>query len=364
VSRTARWIAVSIVGVGVFALTWWLAESLFGMDRGTAQAFAGLAVALATVPAGWWFAQDTRREDRPRRPVPTVVVVIVAIVVAVVGLQLWRTTDGLGGDPDRDGGTEQVGEGDAQTVTVDKAVWYSGLKVTVGRVSYDPTGDKQVVAEVKLANDATDDFDAYRFKASLHSGGQFYEGSIRENNPVPALATSAYHLEFRVDTLDGGLAAATLLLGRGDEAQAVVPLGDGELVTNEPRVVLRNSKVSTRDLRLTKLTCQLRADFMRNPRQTDKGQYVLGCTFDLRYVGGSLHWFRVQNVRLRLPDGTSVSPVEPPYELMQDDRIIHGVYAGFTFAWPAPGTYTLQIVDLDDDPKPSRSNTYDVPFTA
>jgi hypothetical protein len=49
---------------------------------------------------------------------------------------------------------------------------------------------------------------------------------------------------------------------------------------------------------------------------------------------------------------------------MQDDRIIHGVYAGFTFAWPAPGKYVLQIVDPDNDPEPSRANTYDVPFTA
>jgi hypothetical protein len=363
-SRAARWIAVCIAGVGVFAFTWWLAETVFGVDRGTAQAFAGLAVALATVPAGWWFAKEIRDDDRHRRPVPTAVVVIVTLVLAAIGAQLWRTTSGRGDGDGRDGGTARIGDGDTQSVTVNKTVWYSGLKVTVGKVSYDPTADEQVVADVTLANEASDGYQPYLFKVSLHSGGQFYQGDLRESNPVPALATSRYHLQFRVDSLDGGLGAATLLFGRGEEAQPAIPLGDGEPVANEPRVVLSSAKVSTRDLRLTKLSCQLRADFLRNPRQADKGQYVLGCTFDVRYVGTILHWFRGANMRLRLPDGTSVSPAEAPYELMQDDQIIHGVYAGFTFAWPAPGRYVLQIVDPDNDPAPTRSNTYDLPFTA
>ena len=57
-SRPQRWVMVSLVGVAIFAGTWWFAESVLGTDRGTAQALAGLAVALVTVPAGWWFALD------------------------------------------------------------------------------------------------------------------------------------------------------------------------------------------------------------------------------------------------------------------------------------------------------------------
>jgi hypothetical protein len=197
-------------------------------------------------------------------------------------------------------------------VNIGKTVWHEGLKVTVTKLAFNATQDP-----------------------SLH-----------------------------IAALDRGLGAGTLLFGRGTEAQAVMPVGAGELVANEPRVVLTNVKVKHRDLRLTLHSCELRADLLEYiQRQTAKGEYVLSCWFDLQYIGNSLHWFRVENMRLKLPDGTTISALEPPNELMQDDRIIHGVYTGFSFTWPAPGQYFLQIVDPHGDERPSAANTYQIPFT-
>jgi hypothetical protein len=379
VSRALRWVVISIVGVGVFAVTWWLTEAVIGVDRGTAQALAGLAVALVTLPAGWWFALDPSahgqgpaaseggHRGRRRGLLPALVAALVILVVG--GAVLLRRgpthgSDGAGYGPRS--GASTAAAGDKQRADVNKTVWYAGLKVTIGTVTFDAARRPQLIAGVRLENEATANFDPYYFDVSYKSGTQFIAGHITESNPVPALTTSDYQLGFDVDAdqLGGALTAGSFVLGKGDEAQAVVPIGPGELVANAPRTVLNPGKVTIHDLVLTFTGCELRADFVQTQRQTSKGQYVLGCRFDLQYTArNSLRWFRVQNMRLRLPDNTSISAEVPPDELLTDNRVIPGVYAGFTFAWPMPGSYVLQIVDPQGNETPSPANTRDLPFT-
>jgi hypothetical protein len=248
-------------------------------------------------------------------------------------------------------------------VTVAKTVWYAGLKVTVGTVSYSAARRPSLIADVRLDNQSTHDYDLSDLDVSVKSDNQFTVGRAAESNPVPALAASDYHLEFQVGRLGGGLGAATIFLGKGNEAQAVVPVGAGELIANEPRIVIHDLKVTHRDLVLTVTTCEVRADFVGKQRQTAKDQQVLGCFLDVRFTGRGLHWFRTENMRLRLPDGTSISAAVPPYELMQDGSSVAGVYVGFTFKASTPGSYLLQVVDAHGDEAPAAANTYAVPFT-
>ncbi len=152
-SRGQRWAVISGGGIAVFALTWWFVEAGLGLDRSSAQAFAGLAVALVSVPAGWWFALapsparsavDSRSaadtapavDTRPRSRWAAVLTVVIVLAVGIGGATLWRNADRSGS-----GGTGDGGSGDgppsAQSVTVNRTVWYEGIRITVGSVSYD-----------------------------------------------------------------------------------------------------------------------------------------------------------------------------------------------------------------------------------
>src|SRR5262245_32625793 len=279
-SRGASWAVVSVFGVAVFTLTWWVAEAVFALDRGTAQAFAGLAVALATVPAGWWFALDpsaaggqASRADqslmpgqeppapadrsRPRTTWPAVLTVAVVGIVCLAGVELWqkagRRSDG--NDPIT---TNQSPV--AQSVAVNKSLWYEGMKITVGDVSYNPARDS-VVAELRLQNLSNTSYDLFFFDVSLKVSNQFVGGILSEINPIPALSTADYHMSFQVFDLVGPLGGTTLVFGEGDEVQSLVPVGAGEVVANEPRQVLKDVTVTTRDLVLKFSSCQVGADF-------------------------------------------------------------------------------------------------------
>jgi hypothetical protein len=368
VSRALRWVVISVVGVGVFALTWWLTEAFIGVDRGTAQSLAGLAVALVTLPAGWWFGlepptpgqgssgNDAKQRSRKTTRVAALMTVLIILIVGGIAV-LWRgPAHGLVDAANGQGS----GAGKKQGMNVDQTVWYAGLKVTVKTVTFDPARQPQLTAEVVLDNQATHDFDPYYFQVSFKTGTQFIAGGIIEPNKVPALTPNvAYHMGFEVDHLDGALSAGSFVLGKGSEVQAIVPIGPGQPVANEPRTVIEPVKFALGDLVLTLSGCELRGDFVGTQNQADKGQYVLGCVFDLQYTGNGFLGFTDKNMQLLLPDGSTIGPKVPPSELLGRNDSASGVYAGFSFAWPTHGSYVLHMVNPQDDGTPS----HDLSFT-
>jgi hypothetical protein len=377
-SRTQRWIVVSAVGIGAFALIWWLTENVFAMDRGTAQALAGLAVALITVPAGWWFAQEQKPApapttvDTPSRParrwLPTIVVTLAILVVGIGGLQfLDRPKDGTTGQPPP-GSSSPSGPANARSVTVGKTVWYDGLKVTVTTASYDP--DKNVVtAGLQLENQSATDFSTGNMDVHLKTGDRTYTGGTGTSNSVLGRSSASSVLTFVVNGFTGDLTTAQIIFGRGDQVQAVVPLGEGTLVANEPKTVISGHKLTASQVTVTFTTCELRGDYLgalREAGQADHGQYVLGCTFNAVYTGtfAGGHYFGAEKLRLILPDGTTVSPAHPAVQLLNPSVPVTGVYAGFTFPWPAPGSYVLQLVDRNDASDPvTADNSASISFT-
>jgi hypothetical protein len=238
-------------------------------------------------------------------------------------------------------------------------VWYRGLKVTVREVSYDPSAENQVTAQLRLENEARADLDPYLVRVYVRTGTQYYPGGIVETNPVLALTTSDYHAAFAVDRLNGTLTDAALVFGDGNQVQSVVPLGDGPLVANQPQTVLTSQDFTFHGLKLHIDSCEVRGDFLQNARQANKGDYVVSCSFDVSLPGGGVHWFDVRNFKLQLPRGTAVSSTEPPYELMTDSSVHEHVYVGFTFALPMSGDYVLQVLDPQDD----FTDSYDLRFT-
>jgi hypothetical protein len=364
VSRTTRWMVVAVVGITAFAVTWWLAESAFGLDRGTAQAIAGLVVGLITVPAGWWFALDPPANRQPvttadtvsqtgrtRAGQPVVIGVIVVVLIALVGVLYRNSPEARGSDAAASGSTAK-----AQTVTVNKSVWYRGLKVTVGQVSYDPNAENQVTARLRLENEARSDLDPYLIRMFFRTGTQYFRGDTAESNPIQVLTTSDYRGEFAVDQLNGAFTDAALVFGEGSEVQAVVPLGGGAVVANQPRSVLTSRDFTFHEFKLHIDGCEVRGDFLQNQRQANKGEYVFGCTLSVSLPAGGIHWFDERNLKLQLPNGTAVSAAEPPDELLTDSGIHKYVYTGFTFDWPMPGRYVLQVLD----PQSEFTDTYDI----
>jgi hypothetical protein len=347
-----------------------LTEAFIGVDRGTAQSLAGLAVALVTLPAGWWFGLDpptpgqgssgngAKRRSRKTILVAALMTVLIVLIVGGIGV-LWRgPAHGLVDAANGQGSGS--GTGKKQGMNVDKTVWYAGLKVTVKTVTFDPAKQPQLTAEVELDNQATNDFDPYYFHVSFKTGSQFIAGGIIEPNKVPALTPNVvYHMGFDVDHLDSALSAGSFVLGKGSEVQAIVPIGPGQPVANEPRTVIEPAKFTLGHLVLTLSGCELRGDFVGTQNQADKGRYVLGCVFDLQYTGDGFLWFTDKNMQLLLPDGSKIGPKVPPSELLRHGNSDSGVYAGFTFAWPAHGSYVLHVANLQDDGTPS----HDLSFT-
>ena len=242
-----------------------------------------------------------------------------------------------------------------QVLQVDKTVWYGGLKLTFGEVAYDPDpeADTRLTAKVLIENLSGNDYRP-NLPILFSTGDQQYDGTLTQNTLVGGRQQSRFDLEFRVDDL-AGLAGSSFIIGRGDEAQTTVPLGDGELVANEPRNILATvPKLKVGDLSMRIDTCDLRADMVPNHNQAKRDHLVLACFIDAQAPGATVagHYFGEANLRLKLPDGTVVGPTESPNEVLTS-AIEPDTYAAFMIQWPAPGNYALQVVDAHNDGKKS-----------
>jgi hypothetical protein len=183
---------------------------------------------------------------------------------------------------------------------------------------------------------------------------------------VAARQKSTIHFDFDVaQRLGGSLTQGTFLVGRGDEARAVVPVGPGDLTAFEPKVVLKDKKIVHRDLVITFAVCELRGGFDDWHGQAKKGYLALTCSVDLQYTGGGSagHYVGEGNFRLGLPDGTEIGPTVAPNEAMYSANVVPDRYLGFMIKWPAPGTYVLRVVDVHGGERRTSSSVYEIPIT-
>ncbi|MFG2037294.1 Hsp70 family protein [Dactylosporangium sp. NPDC048998] len=238
---------------------------------------------------------------------------------------------------------------DQQTVQVDKSVWYTQYKITVGKLTYDATADsKKLTAEVVVENLGRRNDTPY-FPMVFSVGGQQYTGSFRETTSVAAGQKSNYNLDFSVyDPLKASISTGEFIFGDGDREQPKIPLGGGDVVAYEPVNLVKDKKVTVHDVTATFTTCDLRGGFFDYNGQAKKGYRVVMCKVDIQYTGKSSEYVGEEHFRLGAVDGTELGPVTAPNEGLYGGQVAVGTDLAFQVKADAPGTYKLRLVDLGD----------------
>jgi hypothetical protein len=331
-----------------------------------------------------------RRRGRWTLPIAAAVAVLLLIAAGIGGVELLNRTSGThtnngpsgnsrgnnpGGNAPSGGasiGSDLGGGQDAkpgarqQSATVNKTIWYAGLKITFGTVSYDADKDPQLSVETVMENlgdkDVRPDIDIV-----FSAGGQTFNGRPREfSTTVASGQKSNVHLDFQVlQPINGSIMQGTFTIGRGDEAQAVVPVGSGNLVAYEPKVILTDKKVVAGTLTVVYTKCELRGGFTEWHGQAKRGNAALTCLVDIQCPGGcaSGKYVGEETFRLGLPDGTEVGPTVAPNEALYSANVVPNTYLGYMIKWPAPGAYILRVVNIPLGQKRSPANTYELPIT-
>ncbi|MER7007026.1 Hsp70 family protein [Dactylosporangium sp. NPDC000555] len=300
------------------------------------------------------------------------VVAVLVLLLGVGGVAAWKAvSDSKPSDPrtnsgPRGGRTTGSGGGagsgalpadtknaksgvDHQTVQVDKSVWYGPFKITVGKLTYDPTvTSKKLSAEVVVENLGTRNDTPY-IPAIFSVGGQQYNGSFRENSTVASGQKSNYNLDFSVyDPLKVDIATGEFIFGAGDREQPKIPLGGGDVVAYAPVNLIKDKKATVRDTTATFTTCDLRGGFFDYNSQAKKGYRVIMCKVDIQYTGKSSKYVGKESFRLLAVDGSELGPTTGPNEALSGGQVAVGTDLAFQVKADAPGTYKLRLVDLGD----------------
>ncbi|WP_432835386.1 Hsp70 family protein [Dactylosporangium sp. CA-092794] len=303
------------------------------------------------------------------------VVAVCVLLLGVGGVAAYRAVSDNSSTPDRAAGSGSGGGGnrgsggggdagsggqaastkearpgaDQQTVQVNKSVWYAQYKITVGKLTYDANADShKLSAELVVENLGEKDQTPY-VNAVFSVGGQQFTGSLRESTTVAGGQKSNYNLDFGVyEKLKASIATGEFLFGEAGEAQAKIPLGGGPVVDYAPVNLVKDKKVTVKDLVVTYTTCDLRGGFFDYNGQAKNGYRAITCKVDIQYTGSSSHYVGADNFRLGQPDGTELGPTTAPNEALSGSQVAVGTDLGFQVKADAPGTYKLRLVDLDD----------------
>jgi hypothetical protein len=251
---------------------------------------------------------------------------------------------------------EPTEEATDETVDIDQTFWHSGWKVTLGEatVAEGDFGARVVTIDATFEN-LGEDTAAFDSQLVLTSGGNSYADTSPEHElpRVPAELSGEGVIAIHVDeefTFDD----ATLVVGRAENNQAVVPLGPGgdELVTLEPQEIAVSGDVTAGAVKATVERAELRADLPDQHSITEEGTLVLTVYFSVTPSAGiQLGQGLIQdpNVALKLPDGTSVAVRDDGLsgvnELLQgkEGTTISGLSVRFDVPEPAEGQYAFVL---------------------
>jgi hypothetical protein len=339
----------------------------------------------------------TRRHAQAARrsPVRWIVAAAAALVLlggvgAVTAVMLAGDDNDAGGNPAAQGGGTgkngdanqiqpangaKLGDGGAAqsgTYTVNKTVWYQGLKVTVKTVSYDQANvDKPLSMDVSVENVGTDGQNNVRYtEVYFASDGTITEGRVEEIQSLPGKATSNGTFVFKPQKAVTDLRKGELSIGGADEVQPKIPFGDlTKTVALEPKKVagpVDEQRSGVLGMKLNQ--CEQRADYPAKHHQAKKDYMMVVCDVDLKsYKEGIYdHGVWESNFRLKLPDGTTTSPEQFNAVLLSSNDLEQGVPLSFVIRWPASGAYVLQFYDagrLGGDPPDDARPIKEVPMT-
>jgi molecular chaperone DnaK len=319
-----------------------------------------------------------RRRQRRTGLVLTSLLAVVVLLGALIGIKIWQSgnddPDTLTGDQPSSGAdspTKDAPAGaDRQSATINKAVWYGVFKLKFETVTYDKDNSPQLSVSVLVQNLGDDNVSPYTGIPMTYTlAGATSTADASQSGAVQGGQST--RMTFDVHSLDvtGSIANGTFTVGGGDKAQAVVPVGKGNLVAYEPKVVLANKVVRFRNVVVKYKRCELRGGLFDYTGQVAKDHRGLLCLLDVQYTGtsgGGLYFGGLPGaeVQLGLPDGTEIGPRQGPNEALYGNPVHANVWAGFEIDTPVAGSrYELRIVYVLAGEKRTASSVHVTPIT-
>jgi hypothetical protein len=232
-------------------------------------------------------------------------------------------------------------------------VWYAGLVVALGTATAELDERGGTVTVDAVFQNPTADVVTFSSPIRLTAGGSAFDLTRESKLPdIPAGGGSTVSLTFAVagrSSVDD----AVIRIGRSEDHQALVPLQPGPVptLTLEPQVLDVKGTVSAGDLRLALRSGTQRWDLPDWLEELPHAGEAVTLIYDVGYrgtfSGGAA--FTGDNVLLRLPDGTTLSPRRDgrsqSVALIKPGAIVRGLMSRFEIPSGVPGTYALILVN-------------------
>jgi hypothetical protein len=236
--------------------------------------------------------------------------------------------------------------------------WYAGLVLTFdGAISTLDAKGGPVAVELTLANPGPEEL-GLGGPIRLVAGDRAVEPSRDTPIPsVPAGGSVSTTIVFPVER-DFDVPGATIVIGRAEEHQAIVPLVPGSggsgfaaTVTLEPATFELAGAAQVRDLLVTLRSAELRSDLPDWGTQLPRGSVALSLTYDVAFrsdfVGGFP--FTAENLSLLLPDGRAISARadghSAPALVVGPRAVVDGLTSRFEVPAPGIGAYRLLVTN-------------------
>jgi hypothetical protein len=309
-------------------------------------------------PAQPPLAQPPRRSGRRRWAlIAALAVVLLASGLAVQqGLRLLndnktgtstQRSPGLGNATSRAGTSAGIVE---QSLDIKKTVWYAGRKFTLDRARY---GAGRLQVDVSVENlSAKDDDVVWNVPVYFAADGHGTPGKVAGIRTVPGGSTVKGTFDFVPGQPISELKAGVVSIGDSGTVQASVPLTDPSRATAlEPKRLDHSSgQYPVGRVLYTVHHCDLRGDYPTTHVQAPKGSYLVVCGLDVKCLQEHGDSIGATDFRLKLPDGSLVTASMwqehgTSLALYNSGQQVLDQEVGFTTRWPAPGGYTLQLLD-------------------
>jgi len=282
-----------------------------------------------------------------------VLIALVAVVSVVSVVANWLNPESKPRDAFS---SETTLPASVEHVEINKSVWYSGFKLTLGRAALRTAGRSRVLDVPVMLENQGDSFVALDNAIYVTSNGRSAQLDYDSDLPrVPGRAVGRGELSFAVGS-SFSLSDAIVTLGKSDMAQAVVPLGSsGGLEALQPVPVSFTTRALTAgELSVEVRRGEVRADDPRGNsyRQATTGHRILILDFASASTTAEngAYYIRPGNIVVKLPDGTTVAPetIDESAYLAEPARDFH---ASYLVNVPVAGSYGLVVNDTQKTKK-------------
>jgi hypothetical protein len=254
-------------------------------------------------------------------------------------------------------------------VPINKTAWFAGLKLAFDSAAYTPaaTGGGRITVIATVENNTPNTINLGNLTASYTVDGQSYRGGFATDTMLAGGNTGKQTMTFETTAAVKDPRSGVVSLGSGDQAQAVVPVGDGTLVDLQPKQALAAPKtLPLTGLSYTVSACDVRGDFPAGQKQAHKGKRLVVCAITVQNTYRTYIYIGSTQFAIKPPEGAAFTTT---YEDFTREEVPAGaktdVSVAWEVTWPVAGNYALALSWLGQQgtDKPTAQNTGLVPLT-